>query len=79
LGTQAFYITWTRPALFSSYITTNINSNDNSRTLINIGGQIDLRLILLSHLKLTLSMGYSQAFEQGTKTLDEFMISLKVL
>ncbi|MEE9571802.1 MAG: hypothetical protein V3W20_01995, partial [Candidatus Neomarinimicrobiota bacterium] len=79
LGKQAFYITWARPALFSSYISTNVNSNDNSRSLINFGGQIDFRIILLSHLKLTLSIGYSQAFEQEMDTLDEFMISLKVL
>jgi hypothetical protein len=81
LGTQAFYITWARPAIFSSYIITNVNddSNDNSRSLLNFGGQIDFRIILLSHLKLTLSIGYSQAIEQGMESLDEFMISLKVL
>ncbi len=34
---------------------------------------------MLSRLDMTLSLGYAQAFSEGMKASNEFMISLKVL
>ena len=45
----------------------------------NVGGQVDFRLGVLSRLDLTLSAGYAVAFENGLKTRNEVMVSLKVL
>ena len=79
LGGQALYCTWVRPALFSSGIITNIESSEFRRKVANLGAQLDFRFQLLSHLRLTYSIGYAAAFEKGRVPSDEFMMSLKIL
>jgi hypothetical protein len=79
LGRSSFYIPWARLALFSTGIITNIDKEVYRRVLLNLGSQIDFRMIILSHLKFTLSFGYAVAFEKEEKLDNEFMISLKIL
>jgi hypothetical protein len=79
LGTTSFYLTWARMSLFSTGIVTNIDNKKWRREVANAGAQLDLRLTLLSHLRLTVSVGYALAFEKKFKPLDEFMFSVKVL
>jgi hypothetical protein len=79
LGFPAFYCTWIRPAIFASGIMTNVDNDFYRRKVYNIGGQVDIRLQLLSHNKLTVSFGYAAAFEDSRNISDEFMVSLKVL
>jgi hypothetical protein len=79
IGTPAFYATWARMSLFTSVLTTNFDSDADRRTLGNIGGQIDLRFMLLTQQSLTLSFGYAQAFERRQARSDEMMVSLKIL
>lgn len=79
LGTTSFYLTWARLAFFSTGIVTNMDDATWRRRVGNLGAQLDLRLTLLSHLRLTLSAGYALAFEKGVKPTDEFMFSVKVL
>ena len=78
-GTPSFYLSWLRPALFASVLTTNADEGALRRTFGNAGAQIDLRLGLLSRLELTLSAGYAAAFEEGQPTRHEGMLSLKIL
>jgi hypothetical protein len=78
-GTPSFYATWIRPAVFATVLGTNLDDPGLRRTVGNVGGQLDLRLTLLSRLDLTLSAGYAVAFEDGHKPRDEVMVSLKVL
>jgi hypothetical protein len=87
-GFPALYFNWARMALFSSWIRTNLDSKGGSnplpqfgvrRTLVNIGGQIDFRLVLFSNLASTFSLGYAAAIEKGQPVSKEFMISLKIL
>jgi hypothetical protein len=79
LGISSFYSPWLRIALFSSGIMTNIESQFFRRSVQNIGGQIDFRIIFLSHLKATISFGYAVAFEEFRKPSNEMMISLKIM
>lgn len=79
LGFSSFYSPWSRIALFSTGIITNIDSRVFRRSLQNIGGQIDFRIIFLSHLKATISLGYAVAFEEYRHPSREFMISLKIM
>jgi hypothetical protein len=79
LGTTSFYLTWARMSLFCTGIVTNMDDKNWRREVANVGSQLDLRLTLLSHLRLTLSMGYAVAFEKKFKPFDEFMFSVKVL
>ncbi|MCG8606601.1 hypothetical protein MJD09_16660 [bacterium] len=86
-GIPAFYFNWARLAGFSSLIRTNFDADESPsslqqfgfrRTLTNIGGQIDFRIVLFSHLQSIISFGYAAALEKGDLS-DEFMFSLKIL
>jgi hypothetical protein len=88
LGTTGIYMRWARMALFSTVIQTNMDSktNPNSerqfgfrRTLLDLGGQLNFRFVLFSHLDSTFSLGFARAFEESRKPSNEFMISLKIL
>ncbi len=79
LGFPSIYTPWARISLLSSGIMTNIDSREERRTLMNYGAQIDFRILVLSNLKLTFSLGYAAAIEKNRHLADEFMISLKIL
>jgi hypothetical protein len=78
-GWSWYYLTWLRPALFTTGLITNLNRSDYSTRAVNIGGQVDLRFVLLSRLDMTLSVGYARAFVESQPGRDEFMASLKIL
>ncbi len=78
-GTPALYASWLRTSVFTSVLSTNVNSRSDRRTLANAGVQCDLRVSLLTQQPLTLSIGYARAFERREKTEDELMVSLKIL
>jgi hypothetical protein len=78
-GTPSFYLTWARLSLFSTGILTNGNSLTGRRTIYNFGSQLDFRVMMLSYLKLTFSVGYAQAFEKSKRVSNQWMFSLKVL
>jgi len=79
LGFPALYCSWARMALFLAGIVTNMDSDEWRRELVTVGSQVDFRMQLLSHLRLTFSVGYAFAFEEDKKTSEEFMLSLKIL
>lgn len=79
LGIPSLFGTWLRTALFSTAIITDMDSPEERRSLLNVGSQLDLRLIMLSHLNMTISLGYAAAFEKGKEATTELMLSLKVL
>ncbi|MBW2278521.1 MAG: hypothetical protein JRF63_13590, partial [Deltaproteobacteria bacterium] len=80
VGTPAFYVTYARASLFAAGIGTNFGEDSDVRSQVaDVGVQIDFRMTLLSRLKLTLSLGYAQAFENAGDSKDEFMFSLKIL
>ena len=78
-GFLSLYCNWARVALFASGITTDFDSRPDSRTLWNIGAQIDFRVVLFSLLNSTFSVAYARAYEKGFGPKNEFMISLKIL
>ncbi len=80
LGALDFYSNWVQTTLFVSGIS---YSDETSviRNFANIGGQIDMRLVLFSVLSSTFSVGYARAFDLDNDNFayDEWMISLKLL
>jgi hypothetical protein len=79
-GTTAFYLSWARPALFVSYLETNLDGNVIRNRVGNAGLQVDFRFTILSRLDMTLSLGYAKGFGSGSiMDDDEYMVSLKVL
>ncbi len=79
VGGPFLYVTWARPALFASGIITNPDDAATRMRAVDFGGQLDIRMVALSHLNMTLSFGYAWAAEWRQRLTHEFMASLKVL
>ena len=79
LGFTSLYSNWARFALFSAGLITNFDSKTNQRSLLSFGGQLDFRIVMLSHLNTTFSLGYAAAVEKDHRPAKELMISLKIL
>ncbi|MCK4537368.1 MAG: hypothetical protein KAV42_01085 [Candidatus Krumholzibacteria bacterium] len=79
LGIPACYLNWSRLALFTTGIVTNIDSDDMRREVFNAGTQLNTKVVLFSSLESTFSIGYAVSFEDGRGPEEEFMISLKIL
>lgn len=79
LGTTSLYLTWAHLTIFGTGIITNMDVPEWQRKVGGIGTQLDFRLTLLSHLRLTISAGYALAFEKDSSPLNEFMFSVRIL
>ena len=80
VGTPGFYLSWARPALFVSHLTTNLDDSLIRDERTSAGLQIDFRFTMLSRLDMTLSLGYAKRLgESLVIDDDEFMVSLKIL
>ena len=79
VGVTSAYLRWARMSLFSTGLVTNLDSKAYRRSLANVGGQLDFRLVTFSHMESTFSLGYALAFEERQRASKEFMISLKLL
>jgi hypothetical protein len=79
MGTSMFYLTYARPALFATGIVTNMDHEAYRRELADFGAQIDFRFALMTHYRMTFSIGYATAVEDGRRSTDEWMFSLKVM
>lgn len=79
MGVSSFYLNYARTSLFTSAISTDLDSHEFRRTLANIGIQVDFKFVMFYHLKMTFSAGYAAAFERNQKMTDELMFSLKIL
>ncbi|RMF61759.1 MAG: hypothetical protein D6743_13125, partial [Calditrichaeota bacterium] len=79
VGVPSFYFNWARLAFFGTALRTNLDDRATRRTLVNIGGQLDFRLVLFAKLYSTISFGYAAAFEENRPSNGELMFSLKIL
>lgn len=77
LGSTKLYCNWGRLALFTGALGTNPDG-DRLRGYVDGGGQVDLRLVLFSQVKSTLSTGFAAARDRAGHTGTEFMVSLKL-
>ena len=80
VGTPGFFLSWARPAIFATGLATNLdNSSGLRQDVYDVGAQIDFQFTILSHMDMTLSVGYAVANGDNISSSDEFMISLKIL
>ena len=79
LGTPGLYATWLRPAVFASALATDVDERSVRRSIFDAGAQADVRVMMLSELELTFSVGAAFAVEQGRRPGHELMFSLKIL
>ncbi len=80
VGTPGFYLSWARPAVFASALTTDLDDSSVRKEVTNAGIQVDFRFTILSRMDMTLSVGYAKGFgDSVVADDDEFMVSLKIL
>jgi len=80
VGTPGFYMSWARPALFFTTLTTNFDDSSIRQEVQSAGIQVDFRFTILSRMNMTLSAGYAKGFGNDLIPDDEeFMLSLKIL
>ena len=79
LGISTFYFNWMRLALFSGGLFTDLDDGQKRRELVNLGAQMNLKIVFFSSLESTFSLGHAVAAEDGRSPTEEWMISLKIL
>ncbi len=80
VGSANFFLSWARPSLFYTALTTNLDDSAIRQEVQNAGIQIDFRFTVLSRLNMTLSAGYARGFGNSLIPDDEeYMLSLKIL
>lgn len=85
VGGTNLFLKWIRASVFSSGLMTNLDRKFSSDSLltrqrvVNVGGQIDLRVMFFSYFRTTLSFGYAIARKRDGKNQYETMVSLKIL
>jgi hypothetical protein len=79
IGGTSLFLEWFRPSLFATGLVTNIASDEYRSEVLSVGGQVDIRVVLLSYMPFTLSSGYAAVFQEGLDPRTEFMFSLKIL
>jgi hypothetical protein len=80
LGGLNCYSNWMQANVFASGLLTDDPTTSNIR-FINVGSQIDMKIVIFSLLESTLSVGYASAFDlsNNQKQYNEWMVSLKLL
>lgn len=78
-GIPSLYSNWAQLVLFSSGLATDIGDDADRLLYANLGGQLDVKLVIFSNLESTLSFGCAWAAEQHQRRSRELMFSLKIL
>lgn len=80
LGGLNLYSNWMQLTAFSSALFTKEHDFGNNR-FVNVGTQLDLKIVIFSLLESTFSVGYANAFDlnNDNKRYSEWMVSLKLL
>ena len=78
IGTPSFFLSSMRPAVFSGVLYDDVGTAP-SRTLGDVGGQLDWNFTVALRLPMTLSLGYAAGLEAHERAHNELMLSLKIL
>jgi len=79
VGGSSLYLKWIRTTAFASGIMTEVDNDSRRAKAVNFGGQIDIRIMLFSYLRTTLSAGWAKAKRIDGSSSTETMVSLKIL
>jgi len=58
---------------------TDVDDRATRRTVASVGAQLDVRLVTLSHLNSTFSLGFAAAREREVPLRSEWMFSFKIM
>jgi hypothetical protein len=78
-GIPSFYVRWADLTLFTTGLATDVDDEGLRRELVNVGAQLDVRLVTLSHLDSTISFGFASAWERGLARRSSVMFSFKIM
>lgn len=79
VGVPAAYLRWAGLTIFGSGLVTDFDNTADRRGFVNIGAQGDLRLITLSHMESTFSLGVATAAGKGIPRSSSLMASFKLM
>ena len=79
VGIPSFYLRWASLSLFTTGLVTDVDDRAARRTLASAGAQLDCRLVTISHLESTLSIGFAMALEAGAPPHSAGMFSFKIM
>ncbi|HRJ28455.1 MAG TPA: hypothetical protein PLV21_06860 [Cyclobacteriaceae bacterium] len=80
LGGLNLYSNWMQFTLFSSGLLTGDRTATDNR-FVNVGSQVDFKIVIFSLMESTFSIGYANAFDlnDNNRRFSEWMVSLKLL
>jgi len=78
VGIPSAYLRWANLSLFATGLVTDPDDAATRATVLSGGAQVDVRLVTLSHLNSTLSLGWAVARVQDGPRSDALMLSLKL-
>jgi hypothetical protein len=78
-GIPSFYLRWADLSLFTTGLATDLDDDGFRRGLVNVGAQLDVRVVTLSHLDSTLSFGFASAWGRGRPASSSWMFSFKIM
>ena len=78
-GIPSFYFRWADLSLFTTGLATDLDEDGFRRGLVNVGAQVDVRVVTLSHLDSTLSFGFASAWGRGRPASNSWMFSFKIM
>lgn len=79
VGVPVAYLRWVGLSAFASGLVTDFDDAAMRRSYVSFGAQADLRMITLSHLESTFSVGLAAAAGQGIPRRSALMISFKLM
>ena len=78
-GIPSFYLRWAALSLFATGLTTDVDDAAARRTMASAGAQLDVRMVTLSHLDSTFSLGFAMARGEGVPLGSVWMFSFKIM
>ena len=78
-GIPSFYLRWADLSLFATGLMTDVDDATARRTMASVGAQLDVRLVTLSHLDSTFSIGFAVARGEGVPLGSALMFSFKIM
>jgi hypothetical protein len=79
VGTPSAYLRWANLSLFATGLVTDVQDIAVRRAFTSVGAQVDLRVVTISHLNSTISLGYAMANGDGVPLSSQVMLSLKIM
>lgn len=79
VGTPSAYLRWAGLSVFATGLVTDFDDTALRRTVTSVGAQVDIRLVTLSHLNSTFSIGYAEARGDGLPRRGTVMASFKIM